>query len=524
MSASFVSQLDADALGALALTHLEKVVAIDSQSDESSATIPSTPGQRVLAEAVGDFFAALGAEIERDESANVIASFPGRGVGAEAAPLALMVHLDTARGTRAVPKLEVVKAWDGSPIRYPANPGLQVGVETYPAVSEFVGQDVVHGPGDAPFGLDDKLGLTHLMTLARVLADHPEIPHPPLLLIGRPDEEVGRMEAVVGLAKLLAARGVRSGYTVDGILPFEVNVENFNAGHAALHFPERRMEVARGAVAVNVRVNGVNTHGATAKAEGSRSATRLAAELLAVLGDGARAVAFASDAVRDCDADVVLAMTGDDALARVEAACAEIIGPHVPRGASWKVAAGTPFSAPWEDASASDALAFVAGFLASDPGYPLAAEDSEAREGYSAPYRIRPSADKGGVVLDVRLRDFDPEGLETRKKHVAAMAAALPTVSVDIIDQYVNMGPRLADRPELAEWAVAAAAEVGVTPRHFPIRGGTGVDPFLDEGVAVANVGTGYFAPESEKELTSVQMMGRHAKWLTALVVHVAQA
>ena len=44
------------------------------------------------------------------------------------------------------------------------------------------------------------------------------------------------------------------------------------------------------------------------------------------------------------------------------------------------------------------------------------------------------------------------------------------------------------------------------------------MDPFLDRGVAVANLGTGYFAPESEKELTSLQMLSGHARWLVALV------
>ena len=56
----------------------------------------------------------------------------------------------------------------------------------------------------------------------------------------------------------------------------------------------------------------------------------------------------------------------------------------------------------------------------------------------------------------------------------------------------------------------------------LPIRGGTGVDPFLDAGVAVANLGTGYFAPESEKELTSMEMLADHAKWLVALVQQVS--
>ena len=518
MTAISLPPLDDAALGALALAHLERMVAIDSQSDEASPTIPSTPGQQVLADAAAAFFASLGAAVERDAHANVIATLPGRGARASAPPLALMVHLDTARGTRNVPKLNVLRAWDGRPLPYPANPSLQVGTDTYPALAEFLGQDVVFGPGDAPFGLDDKLGLAHLMTLARVLADHPDLPHAPLLLIGRPDEEVGRMEAVVGLADTLAARGVRSGYTVDGILPFEVNVENFNAAAAAVHFPDRPLPLAPDATAIALHLGGVNTHGATAHAEGSRSATRLAAELLAALGPDATALSFASDAVRDCDAELVLALTGPSPLARAEAACAAIIGPHRPRGASFTAALAPALDPAAASAATADALAFVARFLASDPGYPLAAEDSHGRMGYSAPYRARPDRARGGVTVDVRLRDFDPDALETRKRHVLAVAAASPGATATVADQYINMGPRLAERPELMDWAVRAAEVVGVVPRRFPIRGGTGVDPFLARGVAVANLGTGYFAPESEKELTSLQMMARHARWLVALV------
>ena len=59
-------------------------------------------------------------------------------------------------------------------------------------------------------------------------------------------------------------------------------------------------------------------------------------------------------------------------------------------------------------------------------------------------------------------------------------------------------------------------------PLLMPIRGGTGVDPFLDNGVSIGNLGTGYFAPESEKELTSLQTMAAHARWLLALVHHAA--
>jgi len=67
--------------------------------------------------------------------------------------------------------------------------------------------------------------------------------------------------------------------------------------------------------------------------------------------------------------------------------------------------------------------------------------------------------------------------------------------------------------------ATIARAGLPDALRHgSPPQGVTGVDPFLDHGIPVANLGTGYFAPESEKEITSLQMMADHALWLVALV------
>ncbi len=497
-----------DAIATLTLAHLERVVAIDSQSDEASTTLPTTEGQRTLAEHLAGFYAGIGATVERDEFANVLAWFPGRGALADRAPVAFLVHLDTARGTRAVPRLNVVPGWDGTRVPYPKNRAIQVDIATYPEAAAFLGQDLVHGPGDAPFGLDDKLGLAECLATAELLAAQPDVPHPPLVFVARPDEEVGRHEAVVALAARFAERGVRFGYTVDGILPFEVNVENFNAAVASVTFPSRRYLDMPG-VAVLARIGGVNTHGATAKAEGHRAAPRLAAEWLAAIDPADAAfTGFVSNALRDCDAVVNLRVE-PGAGERVRAALEAVMAPHLPRGASWSLTSG---KGP-DDAAAEDLLAWINRFYASSPGFTLACEDSSGRDGYSHPYRVRPV--DGGLRLDLRLRDFDTDGLVRRIAHVLELAGELP---VDVQHQYVNMGPRLASHPELVAHARSAAEAVGVPIVVAPIRGGTGVDPFLDAGVPVANLGTGYFAPESEKELTSRQTMAQHVAWLFALV------
>ncbi len=499
-----------------AFATLQAVVAIDSQSDEASRTIPSTEGQRVLAAHVSRHLEAAGFQVETDAFANVIASRPGAGAGVDAPPVAFMVHLDTARGTGHPPALHRLPAWDGAAVPYPGNPDLRVDTANYPELKAFVRHTVVHGDGRVPFGLDDKLGLTHLLTLADRIAAGAVPDHPPLLLIGRPDEEIGRMEAVDGLAALLATRGVRSGYTVDGILPFEVNTQNFNAAHATITFPETRLPTGPDLAAVALHLGGVNTHGATAHAEGHRAALRLATEILDALtaaGVDAHPHAFESDALRDCDGTLTL-LVAPGARDAVEAAARAVVGPHLPRGASLRIADA---EAPKETGSATAAmLSATAAFLRSAPGAPLLAEDSAGWEGYSHPYRAR--ADGHDVKLDVRIRDFDPASLERRKSHVQSFFTGLPGVAgVSLHDQYVNMGPRLADRRDLVDAAIRAGAGIGVAVRELPIRGGTGVDPFLDRGTAVANLGTGYFAPESEKELTSLELMAGHVRWLEAL-------
>lgn len=132
--------------------------------------------------------------------------------------------------------------------------------------------------------------------------------------------------------------------------------------------------------------------------------------------------------------------------------------------------------------------------------------------------------DENGLTLHVRIRAFDESELRAREAHVKEVAAAGPgELPVTVKRQYANMGPALAPFPELVRYAEIAAERAGVEVVRRPIRGGTGVDPFLKQGIPVANLGTGYFAPESEKELTSKQKIGQHVRWLRALLGVLAE-
>lgn len=493
------------------------MVAIESSSDERSTTVPSTEGQRTLSTHLQGFFGDLGCAVSVDEHANVIARLDGRGRLSEASPLALMIHLDTARGTEARKGLCMTAQWDGSPVAYPDNDRLQVSIENYPSTAIYRGHDLLHGGGSAPFGLDDKLGLAHMMTLARLLAENPEIEHRPVLLIGRPDEEIGREEALLGLATYLAEQGVDSGYTVDGLDPFEVNVENFNAMGASLRFADRTAEPIAQGQTVEIVLEGVNTHGATAKAEGHRGALRFATELcVALRSRPVSALGFESDALRDCDGRLWLHVADTATRAALDTALETIVGPHALRGAGWTVNDNVTYEGRHAGATAT-MLSLVAALMASRSDVPLMCEDSDGFEGYTYPYRAR--IVDGQVQLDIRLRDFDRSALQRRRDDVIVLAKNhAEGITTSVVEQYSNMAPKLAHRSDLLEAALAAAVDIGATAKRQPIRGGTGVDPFLDRGVFVANLGTGYFAPESEKEFTSMQFLAQHALWLLALV------
>jgi di/tripeptidase len=522
--------LDLDELIRLGAENLQGVVAIDSQSDERSESIPSTEGQRALSSYLRAFFEALGYEASQDAAANLLVEVPGEVPGP---PVALMVHMDTARGTEAVQALCCHERWDGSPIAYPKNPRLEVSVERYPETRPFVGEDVLHGPGERAFGLDDKLGMSQLMTLGQVLARRGHR-HGPLLFVFRPDEEIGRMAAVVGLAAELARRGVRYGYTIDGIAPFEVNVENFNASRAYVQVRGARAELeplARTRL-LHLRVDGAKSHGATAKAEGYKSATVLFARAFAPLSRrrDLLPLRFESDPSAEVSARLTFLVRGEDeaALKRAEAALLgrfeEELAPHAYKGALIEVT-GREELAPGATFTDEVARLFVhlATFLRSEGPTPKLSEDSQGREGYTNPCFVH--AGDGELRLEYRMRAFDESELTAREDEVRRVAASGPGELPIVVErQYGNMGPRLMASPELVTWATRAAERAGEAVLVQPIRGSTGVDPFLDESIPVANLGTGYFAPESEKEFTSKQSIARHVRWLLELVQEVASA
>ena len=101
-----------------------RYVRIDSQSDEDSATVPSTAIQWALLRLLGEELQALGAaDVVVTDEGFTIATIPAS-PGYENRPVvAFLAHVDTAPSFAASGVKPLVhRRWDGSPIILPDNP------------------------------------------------------------------------------------------------------------------------------------------------------------------------------------------------------------------------------------------------------------------------------------------------------------------------------------------------------------------------------------------------------------------
>ncbi|HEY0212294.1 MAG TPA: peptidase T [Paenirhodobacter sp.] len=238
-------------------TRLVRYCAVDTQSNEESATQPSTTIQLTLAQMLADELRAAGAQdVTITGYGAVLATVPGTAPGPV---IGLCAHMDTAPAYNATGvKPRVIRGYNGGDITYPDS-GLVLSPAQSPYLATKVGHDIVTASGLTLLGADDKAGVAIIMTAVQDLIANP-VPHPKLRIAFTPDEEIGR-----GVdPRLPADLGVDFAYTFDGGAVGEVEYETFSADGA------------------KVRVSGVSTHTGTAKGK-MVNALHLAARIIEAL-------------------------------------------------------------------------------------------------------------------------------------------------------------------------------------------------------------------------------------------------
>ena len=208
-----------------------RYVAIDTQSDPSSPTCPSTEKQKNLGRLLASELKAIGlADAHLDEHGYVYATIPAT-TDKKVPVICFCSHMDTSPDcSGAGVKPQIVKNYRGGDIVLPADPTQIIRVTEHPELANQIGNDIVTTDGTTLLGADNKAGVAEIMDAAEFLVCNPQLKHGTIKILFTPDEEIGRGVDKVDLKKL----GADFAYTMDGESAGTIEDETFSADGASI--------------------------------------------------------------------------------------------------------------------------------------------------------------------------------------------------------------------------------------------------------------------------------------------------
>ena len=208
-------------------------VTIDTESDASSETTPSTAKQWDLANKLVEELKAIGMqEVTIDDKAYIMATLPSN-VNHEVPTIGFVSHFDTTPDfTGANVKPQIVTNYDGKDIVLNAAENIILSPSYFKDLLQYKGQTLITTDGTTLLGADDKAGITEIVTAMEFLINNPEIKHGKIRVGFTPDEEIGRGAHHFDVEKFDA----QWAYTMDGSQIGELEYENFNAAGAKIIF------------------------------------------------------------------------------------------------------------------------------------------------------------------------------------------------------------------------------------------------------------------------------------------------
>jgi tripeptide aminopeptidase len=239
-----------------------RYVRIDTQSDPTSATHPTTEKQKDLSKLLHRELLGMGiTNATTDEYGYVYATIPSNSDKGNIPAICFCSHVDTApdcSGTNVKPMLH--RYYDGNDIVLPDDTTQVITIANSPYLKEHINHGVITASGLTLLGADDKAGVTAIMEAALFFIQNPQVKHGDIKILFTPDEEVGQGTAKVDMQKL----GASFGYTLDGGEAGSFEDETFSADGCT------------------ITINGVITHPGYAKNK-LVNAIKIAGEILAAL-------------------------------------------------------------------------------------------------------------------------------------------------------------------------------------------------------------------------------------------------
>ncbi len=208
-----------------------KYVKVETTSDDSTGTTPSTPNQLVLAKMLYQELKDLGIEeVKLSDHGYVYATIPSN-IDKEVPTIGFIAHMDTSPDMSGKDvKPQVVKDYDGGDIVLNKDLNIVLSPKDFPELSGYKGKTLITTDGTTLLGADDKAGIAEIITAAEYIMTHPEFKHGTIKIGFTPDEEIGEGADLFDVEYFNADLA----YTLDGGPEGELECENFNASGATV--------------------------------------------------------------------------------------------------------------------------------------------------------------------------------------------------------------------------------------------------------------------------------------------------
>ena len=206
-------------------------VKIDTESDPSSTSTPSSEKQWDLANKLADELKAIGMQdVSIDSNAYIMATLPSN-VDHDVPTIGFVSHFDTSPDfTAKNVSPQIIENYDGTDIVLNEKESIVLSPNYFEDLLLYKGQTLITTDGTTLLGADDKAGICEIVSAMEYLIKHPEIKHGKLKVGFTPDEEIGRGAHKFNVEKF----GADWAYTMDGSQIGELEYENFNAAGAVI--------------------------------------------------------------------------------------------------------------------------------------------------------------------------------------------------------------------------------------------------------------------------------------------------
>ncbi|HTM98176.1 MAG TPA: peptidase T [Pedobacter sp.] len=234
---------------------------IDTQSDPTSSTHPSTLKQKNLAKVLVKELIEMGIEDAAcDDFGYVYATLPSNSTK-HVPVICFCSHMDTSpdcSGENVKPIIH--RNYQGEDLVLPDDHNIILRLSEHKDLNAQLGNDIITASGTTLLGADNKAGLAEIMEAIAFFKANPAVKHGTIKILFTPDEEIGRGVDKVDLKKLAADFA----YTIDGETLGSIEDETFSAD------------------GVKLIINGVSAHPGFAKGK-MESAIKILATILSEL-------------------------------------------------------------------------------------------------------------------------------------------------------------------------------------------------------------------------------------------------